>query len=58
LQEEAIECCRQLMIEINLAKTLFHLRARRVKYWYEWAKRIKTKLTAWNESDIKRYGVL
>jgi galactokinase len=58
LQKEAIEYCRKLMMEIDLAKSLFHLRAKRVRHWYEWAKRVKSRLVAWNESDTDRYGKL
>lgn len=56
LQEEAILLCDELYACIWVAKSVFHLRHKRMKYWSELIFTVRTLLQAWKESDIARYG--
>lgn len=58
LQNRAIANCESLIVNIQIAKPVYHLRTKRVKYWGEWVLRVRSKLKAWKESDTKRYGKL
>lgn len=57
LQEEAILQCDEMLAYIGIAKTVFHLRSKRMKYWGSLIIEERALLQAWKESDIKRYGV-
>ena len=56
LQEEAILLCDELHACIGIAKQVFHLRKRRMKYWSGLITDVRNLLQAWKESDVKRYG--
>ncbi len=56
LQEEALLCCDYLHADIGIAKSVFHLRKRRMKYWSGLITEVRALLQAWKESDVKRYG--
>ena len=56
LQEEAILLCDELHACIGIAKPVFHLRTRKVKYWSGLITEVRKLLQAWKESDVKRYG--
>lgn len=56
LQEEAITKCRELMALIGIAKQIFHISSKRMKYWSEKIMEVQALIQAWKESDIKRYG--
>lgn len=56
LQEEALLCCDCLHADIGIAKSVFHLRKRRMKYWSGLITEVRALLQAWKESDVKRYG--
>lgn len=56
LQEEALLCCDWLHADIGIAKSVFHLRKRRMKYWSGLITEVRALLQAWKESDVKRYG--
>lgn len=56
LQEEALLCCDWLHADIGIAKSVFHLRKRRMKYWSGLITEARALLQAWKESDVKRYG--
>ncbi len=56
LQEEAILTCDELHACIGIAKTLYHLRRRRMKYWSGLITEVRNLLQAWKESDVSRYG--
>jgi len=56
LQEEALLCCDRLHADIGIAKSVFHLRKRRMKYWSGLITEVRALLQAWKESDVKRYG--
>ena len=56
LQEEAITMCDELLAYIGIAKKLFHVRSRKVKYWAKLVVDTRNLLQAWKESDVRRYG--
>lgn len=56
LQEEALLCCDCLHADIGIAKSVFHLRKRRMKFWSGLITEVRALLQAWKESDVKRYG--
>ena len=51
LQNQAIAECDQLLTAIQIAKRVFHLRLKRVKYWGEMVEEVKNYLRRWRESD-------
>ena len=55
-QEEAILRCDEMLAYIGIAKQVFHLRSRRMKYWSGQIVEVQKLLQAWKESDISRYG--
>ena len=55
-QEEAITLCDDMLTYIGVAKTLFHLRSKRVKYWAGQINEVRNLLQKWKESDVSRYG--
>ena len=56
LQEEAIMLCDEMHAYIGIAKAVFHLRKKRMKYWSGMITDVRNLLQAWKESDVKRYG--
>ena len=56
LQEEAILTCDELHACIGIAKKLYHLRSKRMKYWSGLIIDVRQLLQAWKESDVSRYG--
>lgn len=57
-QEEALKRCGDLMRLIFIAKPIFHLSSKRVKYWTGLTKETKTLIKAWSDSDRKRMAAL
>lgn len=55
LQKRAIRKCRRLLAMTDLAKTLFHLKSGKVKYWQQLTIETRDKLRSWHESDCGRY---
>lgn len=55
LQNQAIAECDQLLTAIQIAKRVFHLRLKRVKYWGERVEEVKSYLRKWRESDADRF---
>ena len=55
LQAKAVSLCRDLLSDIGLAKGIFHLSGRRVKYWTEQVTEIRNRTQAWMEYDADRY---
>ena len=51
LQNQAIAECDQLLTAIQIAKRVFRLRLKRVKYWGEMVEELKNHLRKWRESD-------
>ena len=58
LQESAARECNNLLALIQLAQEVFHLKAKRIKYWSEKTIEVRNKIRSWNDSDRKRYGLL
>ncbi len=56
LQEESILLCDEMMAYIGIAKAVFKLRKKRMKYWSGMITEVRNLLQAWKESDVKRYG--
>ena len=56
LQEEAILLCDELHACIGIAKKIYHLRDKRMKYWSGLIMDVRKLLQAWKESDVSRYG--
>ena len=56
LQEEAILLCDELHACIGIAKTLYHLKDKRMKFWSGQITEVRKLLQAWKESDVDRYG--
>lgn len=57
-QDDAIRRCGDLMRLIFLAKPIFHLSSKRVKYWHGMTKDTKNLIKAWHDSDTKRFSCL
>lgn len=56
LQESSIRNCGDMISYISLAKPLFHLSGRKVKYWINMTMETMETIKKWHESDVKRYG--
>lgn len=54
-QEEAVKLCRDLLSDIAIAKSIFHLRGRRVKSWTAVVTEIRNRTQAWIESEAYEY---
>lgn len=58
LQESAILACNRMLGLLPLAKTVYHLTGKRIKFWGGSIIETRNLLTGWKESDTKRYGHL
>lgn len=58
LQREAHRRCGDLKKLIILAKPIFHLSAKRVKYWTELTKDTQALIKGWMDADNKRFSPL
>ena len=56
LQDEALLLCDELHACIGIAKKVYHLRSKRMKYWSGLIMEVRRLLQAWKESDANRYG--
>lgn len=50
--------CNSLLSMIDLAKKVYHLRNKKVKYWAQMVIETRTLLRKWHEADQERYGKL
>ena len=55
LQKAAIRECNGLLPQIQIAKGIFHLEAKRIRYWGNMIIETRECLKKWNQSDVKRY---
>lgn len=55
LQEMATRKCNDLLALIDLAKPVFHLSAKRVKYWGKLTIKVRQEIRNWKTGDSKRY---
>lgn len=58
LQKQAVKKCSDLNKLILLAKPIFHLSSKRVKYWVGLTNETKSLIKAWCNSDYKRFSSL
>ena len=56
LQLRAATNCNRLLTLIGIAKTSFHLKSKRDKYWVGKVLKIRGMIRNWNESDSERYA--
>lgn len=56
LQEEAILLCDEMHAYIGIAKQVYHLRTKRMRYWSGLITEVRALLQGWKESDVSRYG--
>lgn len=50
-QREAIFLCIDLLSDIDVAKALFNIRGKRVKYWTKQVVTVKRMYIAWHNAD-------
>ena len=55
LQDKAISKCNEMMALIEMGIPIFHISLRRVKYWIGQLMLVRSQLSAWKDSDYKRY---
>lgn len=55
-QELAATNCNILLADLEIARKLFHLSSKRMKYWTKMIVEIRNKTRAWTQSDAKRYN--
>lgn len=56
LQLRAARNCNRLLALIGIAKSTFHLKNKRIKFWTGKVLAIRGMIRKWNESDSKRYA--
>lgn len=58
LQYEADQDCNNLLALIDLAKVIYHLKSKRIKFWAEKTIVARTLIREWRTSDSKRYSAI
>lgn len=56
LQLRAARGCNRLLALVGIAKSAFHLKNKRIKYWTGKILQVRRMIRSWNESDNKRYS--
>ena len=56
LQDDAIRRCNDLLADMQVAKSAFHLPGKKVKHWGKMTVEAREKIRAWRDSDVRRYG--
>ena len=56
-QKKALAICEDLRTDIMIAKGLFHLRARRIRYWNKLLKSTEKMIKNWHNGDVARFGL-
>lgn len=54
-QQKAVRLCNTLLADMEIAKSIFHLSGKRMRYWTAMVVEIRNKTRAWIESDAERY---
>ena len=54
-QKKAVSYCNDLLALMEMAKTLFHLSSKRIKYWGGFTIEVRNGIRAWIDSDRKRF---
>lgn len=57
LQVMAISKCGELLALINIARRLFHLKGKKVRYWSQMAIDTRRLLSRWHEANARQYGM-
>lgn len=55
-QELAATECNVLLADVNIARKLFHISSKRMRYWTGMLVEIRNKTRGWITSDAKRYA--
>ena len=55
LQESAIMDCNSLLALMDMAKRVYHLSAKRIRYWGKKTVEVRDMVRRWKDSDSKRY---
>ena len=55
LQETAARTCNDLLADIAIARTVFNLRGKRMKYWTAMVIEIRNRTRKWIKTDADRY---
>nr|DAH53712.1 MAG TPA: Avd-like-generating retroelement protein [Caudoviricetes sp.] len=58
LQERAAVECNNLLALLSLAKSVFHLKSKKVAYWARMTIDARNLIRKWHDGDVKRYGTL
>lgn len=58
LERRAAAECNHFLSLIDIAESVFHLRARKVDFWAGKIITVRTMIKSWNDSDSKRYSNL
>ena len=56
-QYAAIAKCNELLALINVARRLFHLKGKKVRYWSSLTIETRMMIRKWHESNAKQYGM-
>ena len=54
LQDKAASLCNRMCALIEIAKPLFHLESKRVRYWIGLTVEVRTMIRSWRDNDIQR----
>ena len=54
LQDQAAEKCNRLCMLIEIAKPLFHLASKRVRYWINMTTELRGFIRGWHDNDAER----
>ena len=55
-QREAAMQCNSLLALMQIAKTVFHLSSKRIRFWGTSTIKVRSLVRAWAEADKKRYN--
>lgn len=54
LQNQALSDCAELRSMVEISKSLFHIRTKRIKYWTGLITTVENRIRKWKESDSDR----
>lgn len=54
LQDQAAEKCNRMCMLIEIAKPLFALKSKRVRYWIKLTSETRSMIRAWHDKDVQR----
>lgn len=54
MQDRAAEKCNRLCMLIEIAKPLFHLESKRVRYWIKLTTDVRSMIRSWHDKDVLR----